>query len=138
MVRHTGNKFLNAVEISAQEAVYRVLQIPLKRSSRDVQFINTSPPDERTSLIKKLEKLKQLADSSHGIESDNIIKRYEQRPKQFETFCFADFVASFECVKDTQDNTNSSESSLTASSDFLPETNFKDNTDDDPNDTKYY
>lgn len=62
IVRHIGNKFLNAVEISAQEAVYRVSQIPLKRSSRDVQFINTSPPDERTSLIKKLEKLKQLAD----------------------------------------------------------------------------
>ena len=29
-VRHIGNKFLNAVEISAQEAVYLVLQIPLR------------------------------------------------------------------------------------------------------------
>ena len=54
-VRHIGNKFLNAVEISAQEAVYLVLQIPLRRSSRDVQFISTSPPDERTFLIKRLE-----------------------------------------------------------------------------------
>ena len=34
-VRHIGNKFLNAVEISAQEAVYLVLQMPLRRSSRD-------------------------------------------------------------------------------------------------------
>jgi hypothetical protein len=32
-VRHIGNKFLNAVEISAQEAVYLVLQMPLRRSS---------------------------------------------------------------------------------------------------------
>ena len=31
-VRHIGNKFLNAVEISAQEAVYLVLQMPLSRS----------------------------------------------------------------------------------------------------------
>ena len=56
-VRHIGNKFLNAVEVSAQlqEAVYLVLQIPLRRSSRDVQFISTSPPDERTFLIKRLE-----------------------------------------------------------------------------------
>ena len=30
-VRHISNKFLNAVEISAQEAVYLVLQMPLRR-----------------------------------------------------------------------------------------------------------
>ena len=29
-----GNKFLNNVEISAQEAVYIVLQLPMKKSSR--------------------------------------------------------------------------------------------------------
>lgn len=40
-VRHIGNKFLNAVEISAQEAAYLVLQIPMRRSSREFQFINT-------------------------------------------------------------------------------------------------
>ena len=39
VVRHIGNKFLNAVEISAQEAVYTVLQMPLRRSSREFQFI---------------------------------------------------------------------------------------------------
>ena len=53
-IRHIGNKFLNAVEISAQEAVYLVLQMPLRRSSRDFQFISTSPPDERAFLLKKL------------------------------------------------------------------------------------
>ena len=52
-VRHIGNKFLDAVEISAQEAVYLVLQMPLRRSSRKFQFINTSDPDERTFFIKK-------------------------------------------------------------------------------------
>ena len=29
-IRHIGNKFLTSVEISAQEAVYLVLQMPLK------------------------------------------------------------------------------------------------------------
>lgn len=42
-VRHIGNKFLNAVEISAQEATYLVLQMPMRRSSRSFQFLNTSP-----------------------------------------------------------------------------------------------
>ena len=32
-IRHIGNKFLNAVEVSAQEAVYLVLQMPFRRSS---------------------------------------------------------------------------------------------------------
>ena len=131
-VRHIGNKFLNAVEVSAQEAVYLVLQMPLRRSSRDVQFISTSPPDERTFLLKKLEKLKELPDSSPNIESDNIIKRYQRRPKQLQKLCLADFVAWFDCVKDTDHDGNCSELSITASADFIPETNFDDNTDDDP------
>lgn len=46
-VRHIGNKFLNSVEISAQEAVYIVLQLPMRKSSREVIFISTAPPDER-------------------------------------------------------------------------------------------
>jgi len=40
-----GNKFLNNVEISAQEAVYLLLQLPLKRLSRQIVFVNTNPPD---------------------------------------------------------------------------------------------
>ena len=81
-VRHIGNKFLNAVEISAQEAVYLVLQMPIRRSSRDFQFISTSPPDKRTFLLKKIDTLKELPDNSSDIESDNVIKRYQRRPKQ--------------------------------------------------------
>ena len=43
-IRHIGNKFLNSVEISAQEAVYLALHMALQRSSRNVVFINTSNP----------------------------------------------------------------------------------------------
>ena len=46
-VRIIVNKFLNNVEVSAQEAVYLLLQLPLKKSSRQVILINTSPPAER-------------------------------------------------------------------------------------------
>ena len=130
-IRHIGNKFLNAVEISAQEAVYLVLQMPLRRSSRDFQFISTSPPDERTFLLKKLERLKELPDHSADIESDNIIKRYQRRPKPLEYMCLADFVAWFNYVKD-EDVARVSHSSIADLDDFMPETDFDDNTDDDP------
>ena len=45
-VRMIGNKFLNNVEVSAQEAVYLLLQLPLKRCSRQVIFLNTNEPGE--------------------------------------------------------------------------------------------
>ena len=43
-VRDIGNKFLNRIEISAQEAVYITLQLPMRKASHCVVFIPTSPP----------------------------------------------------------------------------------------------
>ena len=104
----------------------------MRRSSRAFQFISSSPPDDRTFLLKKLDKLKELPDSSPDIESDNIIKRYQRRPKQLEKLCLANFVAWYNCVKDEHANRSENGSSVTGLDDFLPETSFDDNTDDDP------
>ena len=132
-VRHIGNKFLNAVEISAQEAAYLVLQMPMRRSTRNFQFINTSHPDERTFLLKKLDNIKELPDNSCDIESDNIIKRYQRRPKQLENICLADFVAWFNCVTDNKSDTDFVDKFDIGSDNFLPETLFDANiNDDDP------
>ena len=90
-VRHIGNKFLNAVEISAQEAVYLVLQMPL--------LINTSIPDDRAFLLKPIEKLQDIPDNSDDIESDNVIKRHQRRPNKLKNLCLADFVAWYNCTK---------------------------------------
>ena len=49
-VRDIGNKFLNSVEISAQEAVFLVLQLPMRKSSGQVVFINTSPLNKELSF----------------------------------------------------------------------------------------
>ena len=51
-VRHIGNKFLNAVEISAQEAVYLVLQMPMRRALREFQFINTSKSRRKNIFVE--------------------------------------------------------------------------------------
>jgi len=130
-VRHIGNKFLNSVEISAQEALYLVLQIPLRRSTREFQFINTSNPDERTFLLKARDKIKELPDKSTDIESDNIIKRYQRRPCKLEELCLANFVAWFNCVKDKDSCENNNCHTSETSGSFLLETEV-DNVDDDP------
>ena len=69
--------------------MYLVLQMPMRRSFRTFQFISTAPPDERTFLLKKLGKLKEMLDSSSDIESDKVIKRYQRRPKQLKKVVLA-------------------------------------------------
>ena len=76
-VRHIGNKFLNAVEISAQEAAYLVLQLPLTKSTRDVIFVPTSPPEERTFLLKNKAQLIDLPSTSTDIQQTNIIQIFK-------------------------------------------------------------
>lgn len=79
-VRHIGNKFLTHVEISAQEAAYLILQIPLRVSSRSFAFINTNLDEKRTFLLKPLDVLSELPKNSTDIQSDNALKRYQRRP----------------------------------------------------------
>jgi hypothetical protein len=78
-VRDIGNKFLNNVEISAQEAVYIVLQLPMRKSSRQVIFVNTSPPEDRVRLLKPLKEINDLEDDSDQIYASGLINRYTKR-----------------------------------------------------------
>jgi len=136
-VRHIGNKFLNSVEISAQEAAYLVLQLPITRSTRDVIFINTSPPEERTFLIKDKASLKEMPEDSTDIECSNIIDRYTKRPKQLQSWCLADYASKLNIVypkknkdpfadnKDDDMDSASDENSMNSDSDEIEITNEK-------------
>ena len=95
-VRHIGNKFLNSVEVSAQEACYLLLQMSLTKGTRDVQFLNTSPPSERVFLLKQQSKLEELGPDSTDISCDKIIQRYSKRPKALQNWCFADYCSQLD------------------------------------------
>ena len=97
-VRHIRNVFSNCVEVSAQEAVYLALQIPLTKATRDIVFINTSIPEERIFLLKSKSVLDELPAESTNIEADNIIQRYAKPPRQLEKFCLADYVSTVDIV----------------------------------------
>ena len=84
-VRDIGNKFLNSVEISAQEAVYIVLQLPMKKSSQRVVFINTAPPDERVQLLKQLNEMKEMEDDCEEVYTTGLLQRYVKRPSALNT-----------------------------------------------------
>ena len=116
-VRHIGNAFLNAAEISAQEAVYLEKK---KIILREFQFINTSNPDERTFLLNSHDKIKQLPDKSTDVESDNVLKRYGRRPKQLSNICLADFIACFNCIRDKDSSFDTSN----LQDGYLPENDY--------------
>lgn len=84
------------MEIGAQEAAYLVLQMPLRKSSREVVFIDTNELNNRTVLLKPYSSLKDMPESSTNVESDNALKRYKRRPKQMSKYCYADFVTWFD------------------------------------------
>ncbi len=127
-VRDIGNKFLNSVEISAQEAVYIVLQLPMRRSSREVVFINTALPDERVCLLKSIDDIQQLEDESEDIESGGLIKRYTKRPSCLENVTLADWAAWYDYRKS---NIKNSQKSKNTDVDGLPLEIFDDDNNED-------
>ena len=66
-LRHLGSVFLNHREVSAQEAVYRILSLPLKQLSRNVVFVNTSPKEDRVSLLKPMSHIENMEEDSEDI-----------------------------------------------------------------------
>ena len=95
-VRDIGSKFLNNVEISAQEAVYIVLQLPMRKASRQIIFINTSPPDERVELLKPIDDIENMDDDCEEIYTSGLLKRYCKRPQKLENLTLADWAAWYD------------------------------------------
>ena len=92
-VHHIGNTFLNAVETGQEEAAFLLLQLPMTYMTCDCVFLNTSPKNERTFLVKDKKSLQEMDPESTDIEVDNLIKRYEHRPQCMENYCLADFAS---------------------------------------------
>ena len=96
-VRDIGSKFVNNVETSAQEAVYIVLQLPMRKASRQIIFINASPPGERVELLKPMNDIKDMDDDCEENYTSGLIKRYCKRPAKLENLTLADWAAWYDC-----------------------------------------
>ena len=53
-LKRLGSVFLNNREVSAQEAAYRILSMPMQKKSRTVLFVNTDPKSERVGCSKTI------------------------------------------------------------------------------------
>ena len=95
MLRRLGSVFLNHRELSAQEAAYRILSIPMKKLSRKVLFVNTDRESERTAVLKPKKDLDDKDGDDEDIFQKNIIIRYASRPNSLEDMCLASFAANY-------------------------------------------
>jgi len=94
-MRQISNKFLNGVEVSAQEAVYGLLGMPLTKCSRDCVFISTGRPEERIVFMKSCQELKNLDPESTDVAASGLLDHYTHRPKELDDLTLADFASKF-------------------------------------------
>ena len=86
---------------SAQEAVYVVLQLPMRKASRSVFFINTSPVADQVELLKPLSEIETMQDDSEEIQSGGLLKRYVERPDCMQNVMLADWAAYYDSCGQT-------------------------------------
>ena len=94
-LRKVGSTFLTHREVSAQEAIYRILSLPMKQLSRTVVFVNTNTKSERIAVLKGKDMLSQLENDDTDVFHKSLIDRYQHRPRELHDMCLAEFAATF-------------------------------------------
>ncbi|CAB4032107.1 ATP-dependent DNA helicase PIF1, partial [Paramuricea clavata] len=67
------------------------------KSSRQVVFINTSPPEDRVQLLKPMQEINDMEDDSDEVYASGLIMRYTKRPVKLENLSLADWAAWYDC-----------------------------------------
>lgn len=94
-MKNVAHKFLTHREVSAQEAVYRLLSLPLSRGSREVLFVNTDLPENRTRLFKPIALIENMEDDDPDVYQKGLLDRYSARPNSLDDMCLAEFAANY-------------------------------------------
>lgn len=97
-MRDIGRKFSNNVEISAQEAAYLVLQLPIRKASRQAIFINTSPPEERVELLKPINDITDMEDDCEEIYTSGLLLMRTKR-MSYKMPSVSSFLVSHLCMQ---------------------------------------
>ena len=105
-LRKVGSAFLTHREVSAQEAAYRLLSLPMRQLSRSVVFINTNKKEERIGVVKRASDLEKLDDDDENVFQKSIIDRYQYRPSNLESMCLAEFSATYVKVYKCEDTSD--------------------------------
>ena len=122
-----GSVFLNNRELSAQEATYRILSMPLKKLSRTVVFINTDTKQDRVAVLKTKDHLNDKADDDEDVFQTSLLDRYVARPHILKNMCLAEFAAKY--------NTRYSKTDDDQNNDHVPDILDEENSESEQNET---
>lgn len=90
---HLSSKFVNGVEISAQEAAYNLLGLHMSEASISTVFVNTFPLKQRVKIVKSKKESQKLDSNSTEIFIQSAIDHYQNCFDVLEDICFAEFCA---------------------------------------------
>lgn len=62
----------------------------MKKASRQVIFINTSPLEERVELVKPINDIREMDDDCEEVYTSGLLQRYKKRPASLEHLSLAD------------------------------------------------
>ena len=77
----------------------------MRKSSREVIFVNTSPPNERVQLLKPISEIEEMPDESEEIHSGGLMKRYIERPANLQNVTLVDWAAWYDSCGKPYDRT---------------------------------
>jgi hypothetical protein len=94
-LKKLGSTFLNKREVSAQEAAYRMLAIPLRKFSREIVFVNTDKKCDRAGKLKHHTVLQDKDDDDCDIFETSLLDRYAARPDSHSQMSLATFASNY-------------------------------------------
>ena len=76
----------------------------MRKPSRQITFIITSPSAERVQLLKPMNEIEQLENDSNDVHTGSLLKSYIQRPSSLDHVTLSHWVAWYDsnrkpCVK---------------------------------------
>jgi hypothetical protein len=102
-MKKIGTTFLTHREVSAQEAAYRLLSLPMISCNVKRIFVSADLAEERIRVLKPLFKLQELSPESEDVYIQGIHERYASRPDSLTDLCLADFAVEYDsCNKPKQ------------------------------------
>ena len=93
-----GNLISQKREVPTDEAIVRVLSLPMRSSKIAVDFIVTGLKENRTRALKSPEVLQKMNPDDTNIYALNILDKYVNRPEhptEIENMCLADFATNY-------------------------------------------
>jgi len=103
-LKKVGSVFLTHREVSAQEAAYRLLGLPLVVCNVKRIFVASDFPKDRIRLLKPLTFLQELDSNSTDVYVKGLPERYASRPDDLEKLCYADFAVQFDLCRNSNND----------------------------------